>query len=148
MPSSGAFVPNHIGILGFSAGGHLAAAASTNHDQRKYEAVDDIDKVSCRPDFTVLVYPAYLTAGDHLSPEIRVNAQTPPTFFAHAGDDGISSENSIVMYLALKRPKSPAEMHIYASGGHGSWPAAHPKPLLDLAPTMPGVDEEPGIVER
>jgi acetyl esterase/lipase len=111
--------PDRIGILGFSAGGHLAAAASTNHDQRKYEGLDDTDKVSCRPDFTVLIYPAYLTAGEHLSPEIRVNAQTPPTFFAHASDDGISSENSIAMYLALKRAKVPAEMHIYASGGHG-----------------------------
>lgn len=113
--------PSRIGILGFSAGGHLSAATSTNHDQRQYQPIDDVDKTSCRPDFTVLVYPAYLTAKDknELAPEIRANKQTPPTFFVHAGDDRISSENSIALYLALKRSGVPAELHVYASGGHG-----------------------------
>jgi len=108
-----------IGILGFSAGGHLSAATSTNFDQRHYDVIDEVESISCRPNFAVLVYPAYLMDGDGLVPEIRVTAETPQTFFAHASDDGISSENSIAMYLALKKAKVPAELHIYASGGHG-----------------------------
>ena len=117
-----------IGILGFSAGGHLSAATATNSDKRHYDQVDEIDDVNCRPDFAVLVYPAYLTEGDGLAPEIRVTADSPPTFFAHASDDRISSENSITMYLALKKAKVPAELHIYASGGHGFGlrPSEHP----------------------
>ncbi len=113
--------PKRIGILGFSAGGHLAAAASTNYDKRAYEPIDEIDKVSCRPDFSVLVYPAYLQAKDkdELMPDIRVNAESPPTFFAHASNDGVKSDNSVIMYLALKRAGVPAEMHIYTTGGHG-----------------------------
>lgn len=113
--------PDRIGILGFSAGGHLAAAASTNYDKRAYEPIDEIDKVSCRPDFSVLVYPAYLQAKDkdELMPDIRVNAESPPTFFAHASNDGVKSDNSVIMYLALKRAGVPAEMHIYTTGGHG-----------------------------
>jgi acetyl esterase/lipase len=119
---------NRIGILGFSAGGHLSATASTNSDKRHYEAIDEVDEISCRPDFTVLVYPAYLIAGAELAPEIRVTADTPQTFFAHASDDRISSENSIAMYLALKKAKVPAELHLYASGGHGFGlrPSEHP----------------------
>jgi acetyl esterase/lipase len=110
-----------IGILGFSAGGHLAASVSTNFDKRAYEAMDDTDKVSCRPDFTVLVYPAYLLTKDDkdLAPEIRVRKECPPTFFAHANDDPIKPDNSARMYLALKRAGVPAELHIYSSGGHG-----------------------------
>jgi CubicO group peptidase (beta-lactamase class C family)/acetyl esterase/lipase len=113
--------PQRIGILGFSAGGHLAAAAATNFDKRAYEPVDDIDKVSCRPDFAVLVYPAYLIARgkDELSPDIRVRKECPPMFLVHAGDDPISAENSVRMYLALKRVGVKAELHVYASGGHG-----------------------------
>ncbi len=110
--------PERIGILGFSAGGHLAAVASTNFDRRPYEPIDGVDAISCRPDFAVLVYSAYLTSGDHLSPEIRVDGKTPPTFFALAADDGIA-ECSIAMFTALRRAKVPAELHVYAAGGHG-----------------------------
>lgn len=111
--------PDRIGILGFSAGGHLSAATATNGDHRQYAPLDDVDKTSCRPDFAVLIYPAYLTAGDRLAPEISVDAKTPPVFFAHANDDRISAENSVAMFLALKRVKVPAELHVYAGGGHG-----------------------------
>jgi acetyl esterase/lipase len=110
-----------IGILGFSAGGHLAASASTNFDKRAYEATDEIDKVSCRPDFTVLIYPAYLLTKDdkELAPDIRVRKECPPMFFAHANDDPIKPDNSARMYLALKHAGVPAELHIYSTGGHG-----------------------------
>jgi acetyl esterase/lipase len=113
--------PKRIGMLGFSAGGHLTAWTATNFDKRAYDAIDDVDKVSCRPDFAVLVYPAYLLAKgkDELAPEIRVSKETPPIFFAHAGDDGIKAENSVAMYLALKKAGVPAELHLYESGGHG-----------------------------
>jgi len=113
--------PNRIGMLGFSAGGHLTAHTTTNSDRRSYEAIDEVDKVSSRPDFMVLIYPAYLTtkAADALAPEIRVTKDTPPTFMIHASDDPISPENSAMLYLALKRAKVPAELHIYTSGGHG-----------------------------
>jgi acetyl esterase/lipase len=140
--------PDRIGILGFSAGGHLAAATSTNHDRRAYEAIDDVDKASCRPDFTVLIYPAYLTAGEGLSPEIRVDAQTPPTFFAHAGDDRISSENSVGMYLALKRAKVPAELHVYASGGHGFGPRPTPNPCCKRPPRGGGGGKGRGVLDK
>ena len=117
---------NRIGMLGFSAGGHLTAAASTNFDKRSYEAIDDIDKVSCRPDFAVVIYPGGViektadgaTTGG-LSPEIRVSPQTPPTFIAQANDDRVNPENAALLYLALKHAKVPAELHIYATGGHG-----------------------------
>ena len=110
---------DRIGILGFSAGGHLSAVAATNFDKRQYEPIDAVDEVSCRPDFAVLIYPAYLKSDDGLSPEIRVNENSPPAFFVHAGDDRISPENSVAMYLALKQAKVPAELHVYGSGGHG-----------------------------
>lgn len=113
--------PKRVGMLGFSAGGHLTAWTSTNFDKRAYDPIDDIDKESCRPDFTVLVYPAYLVprGKDELAPDIRVSKDTPPTFFAHANDDPISAENSARMYLALKKAKVPAEVHIYTAGRHG-----------------------------
>ena len=114
--------PKRIGMLGFSAGGHLTAWTATNFDKRSYEAIDDVDKESCRPDFTVLVYPAYLTSKQHpdqLAVDIRVTKDTPPTFFAHAYDDGVSPENSVRMFLELKKLKVPAELHIYSTGGHG-----------------------------
>ncbi|MBW3543319.1 MAG: alpha/beta hydrolase [Planctomycetes bacterium] len=114
--------PKRIGILGFSAGGHLSVATSTNFDRRQYESLDEHDRASCRPDFAVLIYPAYLVEEgqtDKLAPEIRVSAETPPMFFAHAGDDRIGPENSIALYLALKQAGVPAELHIYECGGHG-----------------------------
>ena len=113
--------PDRIGIVGFSAGGHLAISAATNFEQRAYEPIDDVDNVSCRPDFAVAVYSGYLKAKDkdELAPGLRVPAGTPPIFLAHGGEDIISSpEHSLFMYLALKRAGVPAELHIYASTTH------------------------------
>lgn len=113
--------PKRIGILGFSAGGHLSAWASTNFDKRAYEMMDDIDKVDCRPDFAVLIYPGGIVpkGKEEMAQEIRVRKECPPMFFAHAGNDGVTPENSVRMYLALKRAGVPAELHVYATGGHG-----------------------------
>jgi acetyl esterase/lipase len=113
--------PKRIGMLGFSAGGHLTAWASTNFDKRAYETMDDIDKVDCRPDFSVLIYPGGVVprGKEEMAEEIRVRKECPPMFFAHAGNDGVTPENSVRMYLALKHAGVPAELHVYAAGGHG-----------------------------
>jgi len=114
--------PARIGIMGFSAGAHLSAVTSTSYDKRAYEAVDDADKQSCRPDFVMLIYPAYLTVpkeGDKIAPELNITANTPPTFLLQTEDDAIRVECSVYYYLALKNAKVPAEMHLYPKGGHG-----------------------------
>jgi acetyl esterase/lipase len=113
--------PKRIGMVGFSAGGHLAIATATNFEHRSYELIDEVDKISCRPDFAILVYPGYLKTKDRdeLAPGLRIPAGTPPVFLAHGGDDIISPpEHSVVLYLALKRAKVPAELHIYATAAH------------------------------
>ncbi len=114
--------PNKIGVLGFSAGGHLTATLCGNYEKRTYEPIDEADKLSCRPDFALLIYPAYLTIkeqGDKIAPELNVTTNTPPTFLVQTEDDGVRVESSLFYYLALKNAKVPAEMHLYAHGGHG-----------------------------
>jgi acetyl esterase/lipase len=114
--------PKRVGVLGFSAGGHLAAALSTHYDQRLYDPIDAADKLSCRPDFAVVVYPGYLALADKNfapNPDINPTADTPPTFIVQAEDDPVHVENAVVYFLALKNAKVPAELHIYAQGGHG-----------------------------
>lgn len=114
--------PDHIGIMGFSAGGHLSALVSNSYDQRTYRQVDAADEVSCRPDFTILTYPAYLIdekQPGQLAPEIKVTEKTPPTFIFQTEDDPIDADNALYYYLALKKAKVPAEMHLYPTGGHG-----------------------------
>ncbi|HKV24892.1 MAG TPA: alpha/beta hydrolase [Candidatus Acidoferrum sp.] len=113
---------HRVGVLGFSAGGHLAAAISTHFDKRMYERVDAADDLSCRPDFAVIIYPGYLAIAEQNfapNPEIHVTANTPPTFLAQAEDDPVHVENSIVYFMELKKANVPAEMHIYTHGGHG-----------------------------
>jgi acetyl esterase/lipase len=114
--------PGRVGILGFSAGGHLSATTSNTYESRTYPPVDDADKQSCRPDFTILVYPAYLTAPEgsmSLAPEIRVTASTPPAFIAMTEDDPVHVESALAYTLALKNAKVPVELHLYPKGGHG-----------------------------
>lgn len=109
-----------IGILGFSAGGHLAAATCLQFKERAYPRIDQLDDVSSRPDFAVLIYPGYLAAEDGtLRSELEPTAETPPMFFAHAADDRVAPENSIVLFQALRKANVPAELHIYSAGGHG-----------------------------
>ena len=132
---------DRIGILGFSAGGHLASSTGTHFDKGNADAPDPIDRVSCRPDFMVLIYPVITfkppyahmgsrqnllgkDAGDDLvtlmSNDEQVTAETPPTFLVHTtGDTGVRSENSIQFYLALRKAGVPGEMHIYEKGEHG-----------------------------
>jgi acetyl esterase/lipase len=112
--------PNRIGFLGFSAGGNLAALVATNNDKRGYEPIDAADTVSSRPDFAVLVYPGTLERGsDQIHHDVRVTKDTPPTFLMHCTDDPGGPQNSVMMYLALKRAGVPAELHVYSVGGHG-----------------------------
>src|SRR6202021_3370272 len=97
--------PSPIGVLGFSAGAHLAAALSTHFDQRLYDPVDSADQVSCRPDFAVIVYPGYLAiAEQNFAPnaDIHVTEKTPPTFLVQAEDDPVHLANSPADFLALK----------------------------------------------
>ena len=115
--------PDRIGLFGFSAGGQVALIAATNDEERLYPASDDIDKVSCRPDFLMLCYPWKILADNSLTelkPEIRISPKTPPTFIAQANDDpGSFAEGSTLAFLALRKAKVSAELHIYSTGGHG-----------------------------
>jgi acetyl esterase/lipase len=128
--------PKRIGVLGFSAGGHLSAALSNNYSERTYPRVDEADEASCRPDFAVLIYPGGLVKkddGDKVSPELKVTGNTPPTFLAMSQDDGVRVENPLFYYLALKNAKVPTELHLYPSGGHGYGL----RPAKDLVTTWP-----------
>ena len=114
--------PARVGVLGFSAGAHLAAALSTHYDKRLYDPVDAADQLSCRPDFAVIVYPGYLALAEKgmmPNPEIQPTEQTPPSFIVQAEDDPVHVENATTYFLELKKAKVPAELHIYAEGGHG-----------------------------
>src|SRR5579862_1316577 len=114
--------PARIGILGFSAGGHLAANAEMNSDRRSYDAIDDADKASCRPDFAVLIYPGgVLDRQDKgkLSAQRRITKETPPTFRAVSSDDKGSAAGTITLFQALRDAGVSAELHVFATGGHG-----------------------------
>jgi acetyl esterase/lipase len=113
--------PRRIGMIGFSAGGHLAIATATGFEKRTYEAVDEIDKISCRPNFAICAYSGYLKAKDkdELAPGLSIPKETPPVFLVHGGNDLISTpEHSLFMYMALKRAGISAELHIYANTAH------------------------------
>lgn len=151
--------PQKIGIMGFSAGGHLASTAGTHFDKGNPDAKDPVERVSCRPDFMILCYPvialgeAFTHRGSQhnligkdadpelvrsLSNEKQVTAETPPTFLFHTDEDrGVPAENSVFFYLALRRAKVPAELHVFRPGGHG----------LGLAPKTPGTSIWPKCCE-
>jgi acetyl esterase/lipase len=144
--------PARIGILGFSAGGHLTSSAGTHFDSGNPEASDPIDKVSCRPDFIVLIYPviSFTTEYTHvgsrrnllgenpdenlvnlLSNELQVTKDTPPAFLVHtSADAGVPAENSVLFYLAMRKAGVPAEMHIFEHGPHGF--GLFPKPPIQF----------------
>ncbi|HMH64304.1 MAG TPA: alpha/beta hydrolase, partial [Rhizomicrobium sp.] len=134
--------PHKIGVLGFSAGGHLVAAISTHFDGRLYPAVDAADKESCRPDFAVALYPGHLWIDDdkfELNPDVPVTKQTPPTFLLQAEDDHVDGINqSLVYYISLKDAGVPVEMHLYAQGGHA----------FGLRPTKFPISQWPTLVEK
>ncbi len=139
--------PHKIGVLGFSAGGHLVAAMSTHFGQRLYPAVDAADQVSCRPDFAVAVYPGHLASWPgkpddklELNPDIalHISKQTPPTFLVQAEDDNVDGVNqTLVYYLGLKDGGVPVEMHLFAEGGHA----------FGLRPTKLPITGWPQLVE-
>lgn len=111
---------DHIGVLGFSAGGNLAARACLHDEQNAYEKIDATDDVSCKPNFGVLVYPAYLhDEKGLLKPEYTPTAKAPPMFFAHAFNDPVKPESSIALFQALRAQGVVGELHLYSTGGHG-----------------------------
>lgn len=135
--------PHKVGVLGFSAGGHLVAAISNQFQRRVYRAVDDADKESCRPDFAVALYPGHLWMPQRgrfgFNPDIHVTRETPPTFLLQAETDSVDNVNqSLVYYIALKSAGVPTEMHLYADGGHA----------FGLRRTKDPITEWPQLVEK
>ena len=134
--------PHKIGVLGFSAGGHLVTDISTHFDKRSYHAVDAADKESCRPDFAVVLYPGHLWLSSYkkfeLNQDVPVSRRTPPTFLLQAENDPVDSvNNSLVYYIALKNAGVPVEMHLYAEGKHA----------FGLRPTKYPITHWPELVE-
>jgi len=143
--------PHKLGVIGFSAGGHLVAAVSTHFSQRTYRPVDAADGFSCRPDFAIAAYPGHLWAHEDedratrnqqdlsLRPDIRVRADTPPTFLVQAENDDVDTiEESLAYYVALQKAGVPTEMHLYAKGGHA----------FGLRPTSLPIGRWPQLVEQ
>lgn len=131
--------PHKIGVMGFSAGGFLVAEISTHFKSRLYSPVDAADKQSARPDFAIGIYPGHLaTHDDTLNPNVPITRETPPTFLLQAEDDFVDGVNqSLVYYTALAKAKVPAEMHLYAHGGHA----------FGLRPTERPITHWPRLVE-
>lgn len=135
--------PHRIGVLGFSAGGHLVAAISNDFRRRLYPPVDAADSESCRPDFAVALYPGHLwvesRGGLAFNPNIHVTRDTPPTFLLQAETDSVDNVNqSLVYYIALKDAGVPVEMHLYTNGGHA----------FGLRRTKDPITDWPRLVER
>jgi acetyl esterase/lipase len=142
--------PHKVGVIGFSAGGHLVAAVSTHFAKRSYAPVDAADNLSCRPDFAIALYPGHLWAHEDedratrdqtalsLRPDITVRADSPPTFLLQAEDDPVDPvEESLAYYVALQKAGVPTEMHLYAQGGHA----------FGLRPSQLPIAQWPRLVE-
>ncbi len=111
-----------IGVMGFSAGGHLAVMAATHWDRPTYDRIDETDEIDCRPNFLIPVYPAYLVDrkdSSRLVDDVRVTEQTPPSFIVVAEDDADRAVGAALLFIALKKAKVVSELHIYSKGGHG-----------------------------
>lgn len=131
--------PEKIGIMGFSAGGSLSARTSTLFIKRTYTPVDEVDSLSCRPTFALLIYPAYLDQGPNktLTPELQLTKDTPPIFIFQTADDQYGN-SALVMASALRDAKLPVELHILPTGGHG----------YGLRPGKPAPDTWPVLAEK
>ena len=131
--------PHRIGVIGFSAGGFLVAETSTDFRRRLYLPVDAADRQSDRPDFAMAIYPGHIALDDgRLNPNLTVSSETPPTFLVQAEDDSTDGvRQSLVYYAALAKAGVPAELHLYAHGGHAfglrrtKWPITHWTDLAD-----------------
>ena len=128
--------PDKLGVLGFSAGGSLCARVSTEYDKKTYSRIDKSDSLSCKPDFSLLIYPAYLDKGSNrsLTPELKVNKNTPPMFIFATSDD-LYSNSALVMTTALRDANVPVELHMLPSGGHGYGLRAG-NPAADIWPQL------------
>lgn len=113
--------PRRVGIMGFSAGGEAAGLTALKFAERQYAAVDAADQQSCRPDFALLIYPAYFhePKTNQLQPHVVVPSDAPPMFLVQAWNDNVPVQNSLLLALALKQQKVPVELHVYPTGGHG-----------------------------
>jgi acetyl esterase/lipase len=131
--------PGRIGIMGFSAGADVSARASILSVLKTYQPVDAADSISCRPDFTLLIYPAYFDQGPNrsLTPDLRISAETPPMFIFQSADDGLAN-SSLVMAGALRDAKIPVELHLVPKGGHG----------YGMRPGNPAAETWPALAEK
>jgi acetyl esterase/lipase len=141
--------PKRVGMLGVSAGGHLAVCTCLSGEKLRYPAVDAADEHSPVPSFAALLYPGGLVEKDgKLKPDFVVTKDSPPMFFVHATDDGVSSENSVVLYSALKKAGVPAELHLYASGGHGFGMRKIPHPVASWPDRCADWMKARGLLEK